>query len=72
MRKILSASVQLTWRIQIGRGNREAGREVPAARVVRESLPEEVTLELRPESGKGARNSKGSGEGKGESPGLGK
>lgn len=43
---------------------------MPVARVVPESLPEEVTLELRLKSGEGTRDSKGWGKGEGKRPGL--
>lgn len=67
MTKIISAPVQCLEENKTGRYNREA-----CGGMVQESLPEEVTLELRPESAEGARNSKGWGKGEGERSGLGK
>lgn len=56
----MSASLRCLEENKRGRDYTEA-----CARVVQESVPEEVTLELRPESAEEARNSKGWGEGKG-------
>lgn len=56
----MSASLRCLEENKIGRDYTEA-----CARVVQESVPEEVTLELRPESAEKARNSKGWGEGRG-------